>query len=66
LDPREVGAIPLLGIDGMVFVAHGRSDAKALVSAVKLARQSVEVGLMDSLRASIESNVPAETPQAPY
>lgn len=66
LDPREVGAIPLLGIDGLVFVAHGRSDAKALVSAVKLARHSVEVGLMDSLRAAIESNLAPETPQAPY
>jgi len=54
LDPREVGAAPLLGLNGLVFVAHGRSDARALVSAVKLARHSVEVGLLDYLRAAIE------------
>lgn len=54
LDPREVGAAPLLGLNGLVFVAHGRSDAKAMVSAVKAARHGVEVGLLDYLRASIE------------
>lgn len=66
LDPREVGAAPLLGINGLIFVAHGRSDAKALVSAVKLARHSVEVGLMDSLRAAIESSLAPVTPPTPY
>lgn len=54
LDPREVGAAPLLGLNGLVFVAHGRSDARSMISAVKLARRSVEVGLLDYLRASIE------------
>lgn len=54
LDPREVGAAPLLGVNGLVFVAHGRSDAKALVSAIRLARQSVQVGLLDYLRKAIE------------
>lgn len=54
LDPREVGAAPLLGLNGLVFVAHGRSDARAMMSAVKLARHSVEVGLLEYLRASIE------------
>jgi glycerol-3-phosphate acyltransferase PlsX len=54
LDPREVGAAPLLGLNGLVFVAHGRSDARAMVSAVKLARHSVEVGLLEYLRTSIE------------
>ena len=54
LDPREVGAAPLLGLNGLVFVAHGRSDSRALVSAVKAARLSVEVGLLDSLRTAIE------------
>ena len=64
LDPREVGAAPLLGINGLVFVAHGRSDAKALVSAVRLARQSVQAALLESLRATIEhglKNLTSET-----
>jgi glycerol-3-phosphate acyltransferase PlsX len=57
LDPREVGAAPLLGLNGLIFVAHGRSDAKALLSAIRLARHSVKVGLLDSLRAAIESEL---------
>jgi glycerol-3-phosphate acyltransferase PlsX len=57
LDPREVGAIPLLGLNGLVYVAHGRSDAPAIVSAVKAARRAVEVGLLDSLRSAVESGI---------
>ncbi len=56
LDPSEVGAAPLLGIDALVFVGHGRSDAKAVVSAVKQAKIAVESGLLDSLRKSIPLN----------
>jgi len=55
LDPREIGAAPLLGLNGLVFVGHGRSDAKALFSSIRLARQSVEVGLLESLGKSVES-----------
>jgi glycerol-3-phosphate acyltransferase PlsX len=57
LDPAEVGAVPLLGIDGLVFVGHGRSQAKAVVSAIRLARQSVEAGLLESLKSAIESGL---------
>lgn len=64
LDPSEVGAAPMLGINGLVFVAHGRSDARALLSSLRLARQSVEVNLLGSLSEAIESGLatlPAET-----
>lgn len=53
LDPAEIGAAPLLGIDGLVFVGHGRSDAKAMVSAIRTAKQAVETGLLESLRLAI-------------
>jgi glycerol-3-phosphate acyltransferase PlsX len=53
LDPSEYGAAPLLGIDGLVFVGHGRSDAHALVSAIRVARQAVEAGVLDMTRLSI-------------
>lgn len=53
LDPAEVGAVPLLGLDGLVFVGHGRSNAKAMVSAVIKARQAVETDLLGSLREEI-------------
>ncbi|MGD8758638.1 MAG: phosphate acyltransferase PlsX [Anaerolineales bacterium] len=53
LDPREYGAVPFLGIDGMVFVGHGRSDAAALVAAIRITRQAVAEGLLDTLRQAI-------------
>lgn len=61
LDPSEVGAAPLLGINALVFVGHGRSDAKAVFSAVKQAKITVESGLLDSLRQSIPLNSNGET-----
>ena len=54
LDPAEIGAIPLLGVDGLVFIGHGRSDARTVVSAIRTTRQAVEAGLMVHLRAAIE------------
>jgi glycerol-3-phosphate acyltransferase PlsX len=59
MDPGEVGAAPLLGIDGLVFVGHGRSDARALVNAVKVARQAVESKLLDALRGAIQEKLAA-------
>jgi glycerol-3-phosphate acyltransferase PlsX len=57
MDPAEVGAAPLLGIDGLVFVGHGRSDSRALVSAIRVARQAVESRLLDALRSAIQERL---------
>jgi phosphate acyltransferase len=57
MDPAETGAAPLLGIDGLVFVGHGRSDARAMVSALRVAHQSVQVDLLDSLRTAIQERL---------
>lgn len=50
VDPSEVGAAPLLGIDGLVFVGHGRSDTHAIVSAIRLAHQTINIGLIQSIK----------------
>ena len=60
LDPSEIGAAPLLGIDALVFVGHGRSDAKAIVSAIKAARDSVDKQLLTKLRIAITESIPEE------
>jgi len=57
LDPSEVGAAPLLGIDGLVFVGHGRSDARAMTSAIKIAYQAVQADLLGALRQEIQSRL---------
>jgi glycerol-3-phosphate acyltransferase PlsX len=53
LDPGAIGAVPLLGLDGLVFVGHGRSDARAIVSAIRMTRQAIAANLMENLRESI-------------
>ena len=53
LNPAEVGAVPLLGLDGLVFVGHGRSDQRAIYSAIMKARIAVEANLLEKVRQSI-------------
>lgn len=50
-DYREYGAGPLLGVDGLVFIAHGRSDAKAVASALRVAREAAQSGMLEAIRA---------------
>jgi glycerol-3-phosphate acyltransferase PlsX len=57
MDPTEVGAAPLLGIDGLVFVGHGRSNAHALVSAIRVARQAVGAQLLEALRSAVQERL---------
>jgi glycerol-3-phosphate acyltransferase PlsX len=59
LDPGEVGAAPLLGIKGLIFVGHGRSDSRALVSAVRVARQAVSSDLLNALTEAIQARFAA-------
>lgn len=57
MDPGEVGGAPLLGIDGLVIVGHGRSDAKALTNAIRVARQAQQVNLQEALRDAIQQRL---------
>lgn len=57
LNPDEYGAAPLLGINGLVFIGHGRSNAQALVSAIKLARAAVQADLLASIKLAIQENI---------
>jgi len=53
MDPAEVGAAPLLGVNGLVFIGHGRSDARALVNAIGVARQAIQSNMLEALRDAI-------------
>jgi phosphate acyltransferase len=57
MDPSEVGAGILLGVNGLVFIGHGRSDARALISAVKLARSTINAKLLEAMRTEIQSKL---------
>ena len=57
LDPSEEGAAPLLGVNGLVFIAHGRSDALAIKSAVRVAKGAVEAKVLDAMKSAIEESL---------
>ncbi len=50
LDPDEVGGAPLLGVNGVVIVAHGRSNAYALKQAVRQAQLAVQNDVVGAIR----------------
>ncbi len=50
LDYREIGGGPLLGVNGVVIIAHGRSDALAMENAVRVAVESVQADLVAAIR----------------
>jgi glycerol-3-phosphate acyltransferase PlsX len=57
LDPGEIGAAPLLGVNGLVFIGHGRSDARALVNAMRTTAIAVEANLLDLLENSLSAKL---------
>jgi glycerol-3-phosphate acyltransferase PlsX len=57
LDPSEIGAAPLLGVNGLVFIGHGRSDAHALISAIRTVRTAVDSKLLSALQAAIQERL---------
>ena len=54
LDPSDVGAVPLLGVNGLVFIGHGSSDENAIKSAIRAAKEAVEANVLDAIREAIE------------
>ena len=50
LDYREFGGAALLGVDGVVIIGHGRSDAYAVRNAIRIARQAVESNVIGSIK----------------
>jgi glycerol-3-phosphate acyltransferase PlsX len=53
IDWREFGGAPLLGIDGVAVVAHGRSDARAIKNAIRVTREAVENHLVGKIRTEV-------------
>src|SRR5256712_11004222 len=53
IDRRGVRGAPLLGIDGVAVVAHGRSDARAIKNAIRVTKEAVENQLVRKIRAEV-------------
>ncbi len=57
MDPSEEGAAPLLGVNGLVFIGHGRSDSNAIKNAVRVADNAVKANVLESIRTAIEQSL---------
>jgi glycerol-3-phosphate acyltransferase PlsX len=53
LDSAEHGAAPLLGLEGLVLVGHGRSSARAVQSGIRLAAELARAGTVALVREAI-------------
>ena len=49
MDYAEYGGVPLLGINGSAIVSHGRSNAKAIKNALRVARQTSETNVTGAI-----------------
>ena len=50
LDYKEVGGAYLLGVNGNIVIAHGRSRAKAIKSAIRLAYLAARQGVVEAIK----------------
>ena len=55
LDPAEYGGVPLLGVNGVVYIGHGRSESYALLNAIRAARSAIEGGILEATQEAIKS-----------
>lgn len=58
IDYREYGGALLLGINGVMIVAHGSSNARALRNAIRVASEAASQGFVDALRTDISQLAP--------
>jgi len=66
VDYRKTGGALLLGVAGEVVIAHGRSDAEAIVNAIRVARDASErdvSGAIAAISAPARRDVPASAPE---
>ncbi|MCK5214012.1 MAG: phosphate acyltransferase PlsX [Candidatus Omnitrophica bacterium] len=52
-DYSEYGGAPLLGVNGIVMISHGRSSPKAIKNAIRAARGEIEHNIIASIRKEI-------------
>jgi glycerol-3-phosphate acyltransferase PlsX len=61
LDPAREGGAFLFGVDGVAVIAHGRSDARAVRNAIRVAKECVDAQAVAAIRA-LNPHPPAPSP----
>jgi glycerol-3-phosphate acyltransferase PlsX len=57
-DWQEYGGAPLLGVGGYCMICHGRSDARAIMNALRVSKQLVASGVNKQIVERIEKSIP--------
>jgi glycerol-3-phosphate acyltransferase PlsX len=53
IDSSEFGGAPLLGVNGVCMISHGRSTGKAIRNAIRAAEGCVSNAVIDHIREGI-------------
>lgn len=56
MDYAEYGGAPLLGVNGVSVICHGSSKARAIKNALRVAKETVEQGLVPAIKKSLEND----------
>lgn len=56
IDPFEIGGAPLLGVNGVVIVGHGRSNAFAIKNAIRQARLAVNGRVVQAIQEGLKTS----------
>jgi phosphate acyltransferase len=55
-DYAESGGAPLLGVNGVVIICHGSSNARAILNAIRVAHEMVSKRVLERTQAELETN----------
>lgn len=53
MDYAEIGGSPLLGLNGLCMISHGRSNARAIKNALLLTQRAMDNELVDTIRKAV-------------
>ncbi len=57
IDYAEFGGAPLLGVNGVTIICHGRSSAKAIKNAIRRAKGMAEVRVHELIQRDVEESL---------
>lgn len=65
IDYAEFGGAPLLGVNGVTMICHGRSSAKAIKNAIRRAKGMAEGRVHELIQRDIEESLASPPPVEP-
>ena len=65
IDYAEFGGAPLLGVNGITMICHGRSSAKAIKNALRRAKGMAEGRVHELIQRDIEESLACPPPAEP-